>query len=157
MSDPLLSCILSSATRARYPSGVCGLIALLVMSFCAANERPLPVNLFPRLKAGQTFAYQISYHSDKQIKTESNVIVATPADSAKIDVNALLSLEILAVQSQGDRAVIHARTKFEVPKSDTGSQVPRIEPSAKQSQKQDPSANFVELTILADGRLDRLT
>jgi len=61
-------------------------------------------NLFPRLKAGQTFAYQISYHSDKQIKTESNVIVATPADSAKIDVNALLSLEILAVQAQGDRA-----------------------------------------------------
>src|SRR5258708_13816891 len=104
MSDPLLSCILSSATRARYPFAVCGLIALLVTPFCAANERPAPVNLFPRLKAGQTFAYQISYHSDKQIKTESNVIVATPADSAKINGNAFLSLEILGVPPHGHRA-----------------------------------------------------
>src|SRR5258707_4726817 len=112
MSDPLLSRILRLATRTRYPLAVCGLIALLVMSFCAAKERPAPVNLFPRLKAGQTFSYQISYHSDKQIKTESNVIVATPADSAKIDVNALLSLEILSVQVQRNRAVIDTRPRF---------------------------------------------
>jgi len=38
----------------------------------------------------------------KQIKTESNVIVCHACDSAKIDVNALLSLEILAVQAKGD-------------------------------------------------------
>ena len=157
MSDPRLNCILSSATRARYPSGVCGLIALLVMSFCAANERPLPVNLFPRLKAGQTFAYQISYHSDKQIKTESNVIVATPADSAKIDVNALLSLEILAVQAQGDRAVIHARSRFEVLNSDTRLKVPQIEPPDNQVQRKDPKGKLIEFTILADGRLNQVS
>ena len=157
MSNPLLSCILSSATRARYPSAVCGLIALLVMSFCAANERPAPVNLFPRLKAGQTFAYQISYHSDKQIKTESNVIVATPADSAKIDVNALLSLEILGVQAQGDRAVIHARTRFEVLNSDTRLKVPQIEAPDNQVQRQDPKGKLIEFTILADGRLNQVS
>src|SRR5437868_1136709 len=157
MSDPRLNCILSSATRARYPSGVCGLIALLLMSFCAANERPLPVNLFPRLKAGQTFAYQISYHSDKQIKTESNVIVATPADSAKIDVNALLSLEILAVQAQGDRAVIHARSRFEVLNSDTRLKVPQIEAPDNQVQRQDPKGKLIEFTILADGRLNQVS
>src|SRR5260370_31812581 len=156
MSDPLVSSILSSATRARYRSAFCGLIAVLVMCFCAANERPAPVNLFRRLKAGQTFAYQISYHSDKQIKTESNVIVATPADSAKIDVNALLSLEILGVQAQGDRAVIHARTKFEVLNSDSHFKVPNIEPPAGQVQRQDPDAKLIEFTILPDGRLDQV-
>src|SRR5712672_4301715 len=128
MSDPLVSCILSSATRARYRSAFCGLIALLVTSFCAANERPAPVNLLPRLKAGQTFAYQISYHSDKQIKTESNVIVATPADSAKIDVNALLSLEILGVHPLGENKIINARTKYQVLDSDSHFKTPEFEP-----------------------------
>src|SRR5258705_1731527 len=157
MSDPLLSRILSLSTRARYPFAVCGLIALLVMSFCAANERPAPVNLFLRLKAGQTFAYQISYHSDKQIKTESNMIVATPADSAKIDVNALLSLEILAVQAQGDRAVIHARTRFEVLNSDTRLKVPQIEAPDNHVQRQEPQGKLIEFTILPDGRLNQVS
>src|SRR5712672_3003799 len=157
MSDPLLSCILSSATRARYPFVVCGLIALLVMSFCAANERPAPVNLFPRLKAGQTFSYQISYHSDKQIKTESNVIVATPADSAKIDVNALLSLAILGDHGHVDKANITARTKYQVLNSDTRLKVPQIEAPDNQVQRQDPKGKLIEFTILADGRLNQVS
>jgi hypothetical protein len=153
---PLLARILDLATRATSPSAVCGVIVLLVVSSCVANERPAPVSLFPRLKAGQTFAYQISYHSDKQIKTESNVIVATPADSAKIDVNVLLHLEVLGVQAQGDRAVIHARTSFETLNSDYRLKVP-IESPDKQLQQQGSDGKFVEFTILADGRLDRLT
>jgi len=106
------------------------------------------------LKAGQTFAYQISYHSDKQIQTKSNVIVATPADSAKVDLSALLHLDVLSVQAQGDnRAVIRARTKFEILKPDSRAKAPWIEAPDKQLQKQD----FVEFTIRADGRLDRVT
>jgi hypothetical protein len=155
--EPLLARILDLAMRATSLSAVCGLIALLVVSSCVANERQAPVSLFPRLKAGQIFAYQISYHSDKQIKTESNVIVATPADSAKVDVNVLLHLEVLGVQAQGDRAVIHARTSFEILNSDNRLKVPRIESPDKQLQQQDSDGKFVEFTILADGRLDRLT
>jgi hypothetical protein len=157
MPDPLLGCIYNSAGRAKYPSAICGLIVLFLTPVCAANERPAPVNLFPRLKTGQTFAYQISYHSDKQIETKSNVIVATPADSARIDVNALLHVEVLGVQVKGDRAVIHARTKFEVLNSDSHFKVPQIEPPDVQLQKQDLNGKFVEFTILADGRLDGLT
>jgi len=90
------------------------------------------------LKAGQTFAYQISYHSDKQIQTKSNVIVATPADSAKVDVSALLHLEVLSVQTQGsNRAIIRARTKFEILKPDSRGTAPWIEPPGKRLQKQD--------------------
>jgi hypothetical protein len=113
------------------------------------------VNLFPRLQVGQAFSYQISYHSDKQVKTKSSVIVATPADSAKFDVNALLRLEILGVQAQGDRAIIRARTKFEVLDSDSHSKTPGFEPPS--AQVQDPKGKFIEFTILPNGRLDQVT
>src|SRR3984893_5598095 len=157
MPDPSLGRILNSASRAKYSFAVCGLIALLVPSFCAAKDRPVPVNLFPRLQAGQTLAYQISYHSDKHVKTESSVIVASPDDSAKVDVIALLRLEVLAVHAQGERAVIHARTKFEVLNSDSHFKVPQVEPPAAQVQKQDAAGKVVEFTILPDGSLDQIT
>lgn len=157
MPDSLLGRIANSSKRPTYRCAVCVLVVLLLVPLCAAKERPARVNLFPRLKAGQTFEYQISYHSDKQIKTESNVIVATPADSAKIDVNVLLLLEVLGVQAQGDRAVIHARTKFEIPNSDAPLAFSPTEAPDKQKHNQDANAEFVEFTILADGRLDRLS
>ena len=142
--------------RAKYSVPVCGSIALLMASVCAPNEQPARVNLFPRLQAGQTLAYQVSYHSEKNIKTQSSVIVATPDDSAKVEVNALLRLEVVSVQAQGDRATIHARTKFEVLNSDSHLSVPQIElPS--QVQRQDPTGKLVEFTILSNGRLGQVT
>jgi hypothetical protein len=143
--------------RARYPVCVGGAIALFAISLCAARNRPSPVNLFPRLQGGQSLAYQISYHSDKQIKTKSSLIVATPADSAKIDVNALLRLEILGLQAQGDRAIIRARTKFEVLASDSNFKTPGFEPPSPEVQRQDEKGKFIEFAILPDGRLDKVT
>src|SRR5260370_14469226 len=145
------------ARRAKYCGVAYGSIVLLAACLVAEKDRLARVNRFPRLQAGQTLAYQISYHSDKHVKTESRVIVAAPDDSAKIDVNALLRLEVLAVQAQGDRAVIHARTQFEVLNSDSHFKVPNIEPPAGQVQRQDPDAKFIEFTIHPDGRLDQLT
>jgi hypothetical protein len=107
--------------------------------------------------AGQNLAYQISYHSDKHIKTDSSVIVATPADSAKIDVNALLRLEVLGVQAQADRALIRARTKFEVLDSDSLFKTPGFEPPSSQVQRQDPKGKVIEFSILPDGRIDKIT
>src|SRR5258706_4873155 len=118
MTSRCTSRIRKLARRAAYPVFVCGSLALCVACFCAAKDRLAPVNLFPRLQAGQSLAYQISYHSDKHIKTDSAVIVATPADSNKVDVNALLRLEIIGVRDQADRAVIRARTRFQVLNSD---------------------------------------
>jgi hypothetical protein len=142
----------------KHTAGVCCLTVLLALAVCAAAEgRPQRVNLFPRLQAGQTFAYQIRYRSDKHVKTESPVIVAVPADSAKVDVNALVRLEILGVQAQGDRSLIHARTNFEVLESDFHFKVPAIEPPAPHLQKQDPSDRFIDFTILPDGGLDQVT
>jgi hypothetical protein len=143
--------------RAKYYVPVYGLIPLLVVCVVAAKGRPARVNLFPRLQPGQTLAYQISYHSDKHIKTESRVIAAAPNDSVKIDVSALLRVEVLSVQAQGDRAVIHARAKFEVLDSDSHFKVPNIEPLAVQVQRQDPDGKFIAFTILPDGRLDQVS
>jgi hypothetical protein len=132
-------------------------VTLLAVFVCDAKDRPKRVNLFPRLQAGQTLAYQISYHSDKHVRTESSVIVATPDDSAKVDVSALLRLEVLGVQAKGERAVIHARTRFEVLNSDSHFKVPQVEPPPAQLQKQDANGKVIEFTILPDGRLDQLT
>ncbi len=145
------------ARRARDYASVYGSIALLAACVCGAKGRTERVNLFPRLQPGQTLAYQISYHSDKHVKTESPVIVAAPDDSGKVDVNALLRLEVLGVQARGDRGVVHVRTKFEVLRSDSHFKVPNIEPPAPQVQKQDSNGKFIEFTILPDGRLDQVT
>src|ERR1700730_17715995 len=111
--------IRSRIWRAKYAVPLCVFFALCVIAVCAAKDRPERINLFPRVQAGQVLAYQISYHCDKSVKTESTVIVATPDNSEKTDVNALLRIEILGVQVQGGRAVIRARTKFETLNSDT--------------------------------------
>jgi hypothetical protein len=145
------------AGGANYSRSISGSLALFVISVCVAKDRPALVNFFPRVQAGQNLTYQISYHSDKHVKTDSSVIVATPDDSAKIDVSALLVLEVLGVQTQGDRAVIHARTKFEALGSNTHFKVPQFEPPAPQVQRQDPKGQLIEFTILPDGRLDHVT
>jgi hypothetical protein len=146
------------AWRAKHSAAVRALGVLLALSVCAAAKgRPPRVTLFPRLQAGQTFAYQIRYHSDKHVRTESPVIVAVPADSVKIDVNALVSLEILGVQAQGDRSVIHARTRFELLDSDSHRNVPDSDPPAAPLQKQEPGEKFIDFTILPDGGLHQVT
>jgi hypothetical protein len=144
------------ARRAKYCSVVYSSVVLLAVCVVAAKDRVARVSLFPRLQAGQTLAYQISYHSDKHVKTESRVIVAAPNDSAKIEVNALLRLEVLSVQAQGDRAVIQARTIFEILGSDSHFKVPNIEPPAPELQRQDSEGKVIEFTILPDGRLDQV-
>lgn len=145
------------ARRAKYYISIYGSAVLLAVSVVGAKSRPAPVNLFPRLQVGQILSYQISYHSDKQVKTQSRVVSSAPDDSAKIDVSALLHLEVLSVQARNDRAIIHARTKFEVLNSDFHFKVPNIDPTAAQAQRQDPDGKFIEFTILPDGRLDQVT
>ena len=132
-------------------------LAMLVLPMHAAKSQAGRVNLFPKLQVGQILAYQISYHSDKQVKTESPVISASPADSARMDVIALLSLEVLSVQAKGKRAAIRVRTKFQVLNSDLRFKVPAIEPPQGQVQREDPAGKFIEFTMFSDGRLDQVT
>lgn len=149
--------IYNPVRRAKHALAVGASVTLFAMCVCAAKTKPERVNLFPRLHAGQVLSYQIGYHSDKHIKTQSPVVGAAPDDSAKVDVNALLRLEVLGIEARDDRAIIHARVRFQALNSDTHFRVPQVESPAGSLQKQDPDEKFVEFTILPDGRLDQIT
>jgi hypothetical protein len=140
--------------RAKFAAPLCGSFALCLIAISAAKDRPERVNLFPRVQAGQVLAYQISYHSDKHVNTQSSVIVATPDNSEKTDVNALLRLEILAVQVQRGHAFIRARSKFG--DSDSPFNAAHMKPVAEPVSKQDSHEKFVQFTILPDGNLDQI-
>ena len=146
-------------TCAKVPQWFLGLVLFAVLAALSVNiaaARPDRVNLFPRLRAGQTLAYQISYHSDKQINTRSSVVVASPSDNAKVDVRGLLRLEILAVDRQGDRALIHARSRFELLNSDSHFKVPEVQAPDPKQQRQDPPGKSIDFVILPDGRIDSI-
>src|SRR5207302_4122787 len=75
-------------------------------------------------------------------------------DRAKVDVRGLLRLEILAVERQGDRALIHARSRFEFLNSDSHFKVPQVQAPDPQLQRQDPQSKSIDFIILPDGRID---
>ena len=133
--------------------------ALLAFFPGEAGSRTERVNLSPKLQAGQTINYEISYRSDKQTQTQSSVVLAEVPPAAVVDVRALLHLEILGVASQGKRATIHARMWFESLDSDSDSapraKTPSIQPPADQTpQTQAPNGIAIEFTVFPDGRVD---
>src|SRR5438874_209382 len=145
--------ILAKSTRSIIGLVLCAFLTTLTVN--TAATRTDRVNLFPRLRAGQKLIYQISYQSDKQVNTHSSITVASPSDNAKIDVRGLLRLEkILAVERQGDRALIHARSRFELLNSDSHFKVPEVQAPDPQLQRQDPQGKSIEFIILPDGRID---
>ena len=118
------------------------------------------LQLFPRLTAGETLTYEVSYRNDKEAKTESSVVMAgspgSPPDIS-VDVRGILRLEVLGIATQGSRAVIHARTWFQPLNSDAAMKPPDNLPAPPdQMQKQDPKGVAVEFTILPDGRVDQV-
>src|SRR5580704_19509409 len=74
------------------------------------------VTLFPKLVAGQVLTYQIAYHADKSATTKSTVATSTPQSPSGTEtkVQALLRLEVVGVEAQGQRAKVHARIFFQV-------------------------------------------
>jgi len=113
--------------------------------------------LFPRLHAGQTFTYYIQYRIKKNVKTESRVVMPTGPQDAETDAEWLLRVDILDVHPQGERAAIHARSRFQsvasamaqnntgVPQTSSGSTAPSLE------------SKPVDFTVLPDGRVDSIT
>jgi hypothetical protein len=122
----------------------CAVVGMLLpaRSPAANSDR---INLFPKLSAGQTLFYRITYHGDKNTKTQSSLVVAQVPPPVKVEVRALLRLEVLGVETQGQRAVVHARTRFESIEADD------------QAQTRDATKNVVEFTILSNGRIDQVT
>jgi hypothetical protein len=136
---------------------VCACVCTEPMSVkAAANDR---VALFPKLTAGQVLTYQIAYHASKSATTKSTVATSTPRSPSGTETNvgALLRLEVVGVERQGQRAVIRARSYIQIMNSATQLTIPRDIPTVPdQAQLQDSEGVSVEFTINPDGRIDQV-
>jgi hypothetical protein len=115
------------------------------------------VNLFPKLRAGQTLRYEVSYQSEKQTKTQSSVLLAEAPPNADVEAHALLRVEVLGVQAQGERDVIHARVWFASPDpAAKAEKSPNGDPRSDLAPQENPEGPSVDFTIFPDGRVDQV-
>jgi hypothetical protein len=122
-----------------------------------APSRDQRANLLPQLQPGQTLTYLIRFRSNKNVKTESTLVIPLAPTASQGDTRALLRIQILDVQQTGGRLAVHARSEFLG--NDTG------EPASKNaSQKQKsgqlpliPDGKPVEFTISAGGFVEKIT
>ena len=137
------------------------LLLFLALFFAAslalARNSSDRLNLFPRLTASQTLTYQISYRNEKQAKTKSSVVMSSAPANTDVDVRGLLRLEVLGIEIQGSRAVIHGRSWFQSLDSATQGKLPGdVSTPADQVQRQGPKGIAIEFTIFPDGRVDQV-
>jgi hypothetical protein len=149
----------------RHNFGGTGLLLVALIFACegiALDAKPATkdhATLFPKLTAGQVLTYQIAYHASKSANTKSTVATSTPRSPSGTETNvgALLRLEIVGVESQGQRAAIRARSYFQVMNSATHLAVPKDLPTPPdQVQRRDPKGVSIEFTINPDGRVDQI-
>ncbi len=111
------------------------------------------VHLFPKLQAGQIIDYQISFHSTRQTRTQSTIVLAEAPGDAIVDVQGLFRMEVLGVESQGQRSTIHARMRFPSLDSDAKAKIAAAQPQVPAPQ-QNPNGISLEFTIFPDGGID---
>jgi hypothetical protein len=121
---------------------------------CAGDTR---VKLIPELHAGQTITYLIRYRSDKNVKTESNVVAPMAPNAAQLDAHGLLQVDVLDVQQDGGKTAIHARSKFRTLDSGVWVKKPGAKEPHWQVQKVDPEGKQIEFTISPDGSVEKMT
>src|SRR5436309_12800336 len=118
------------------------LLLLAAATLCAADRR---AHFLPRLQPGQTITYLIRFQSDKNVKTESNVVAPMAPDAAQIDAHGLLRLEILGVQQSSSSAAIHLRGQFLTFE-------PNVQPRTPEEKRS--SGQSIEFTIFPDGAVN---
>lgn len=133
------------------------LAVFFAASLALARTSSDRLNLFPRLAPGQTVTYQISYRNEKQVKTNSSVVMASAPAEIAVDVRGLLRLEVLGIEMQGSRSVIHGRSWFQSLDSAAQGKLPgNVSTPPDQAQRQDPRGIAIEFTIFPDGRVDQV-
>ena len=121
---------------------------------CAGDTR---LNLIPDLHAGQTITYLIRYRSDKNIKTESNVVAPMAPNAAQMDAHGLLQVDVLEVRPEGGKTAIRARAQFRTLDSGVWVKKPGDKEPHWQIQKVDPEGRQIEFTIAPDGSAQKMT
>jgi hypothetical protein len=132
------------------------LAALFAIGASPAGSRSDRLNLFPQLHAGQTFSYEVSYQSEKQTKTQSSVFLAEPPPNANVEAHALLRVEVLSVQAQGERAAIHARARFASRESGPKAKNSNGDSLGNPGPQENPEDPSIDFTIFPDGHVDQV-
>jgi hypothetical protein len=130
--------------------------ALFAVCASQAGSRSDRVNLFPKLHVGQTLSYEVNYQSEKKTKTRSSVFLAEPPPNANVEAHALLRLEVLGVQAQGERNAIHARARFASLDPGAKAKTPNGDPRSDPASQENPEDPSIEFTILPDGHVDQV-
>lgn len=130
---------------------LCALVLAAVSPQAGSDSGRL--HLFPKLQAGQSLAYLIRFRNDKQIKVKSSVVAPMAPDGLQIDAHGLLLIDVLSVQPDGSRAVIHARSRFQALDSGVWLKSPGQKEPNWDRQRVTAEDKSVEFTILADGQL----
>jgi len=112
------------------------------LSLCAiAPSRGPRANLLPKLQPGQTLTYLVRFRSNKNVKTESTLVIPLAPTASQGDTRALLRIQILDMQQTDGRLAVHARSEFLG--NDTG------EPPSKNAPQNQKSG---QLPLKADGK-----
>ena len=115
------------------------------------------VQLLPKLQPGQTLAYLIRFRSEKNVKTESSLVIPLAPAASQVDTRGLLRVQILDTQQVEGRLIIHGRSEFLV--NDTAGVTAK-----NTSQNQEPGRQLlrpdgkpVEFTISPYGIAEKIT
>lgn len=114
-------------------------------------------DLLPKLQAGQTLTYLIRFRSDKNVKTESNVVVPLAPAASQMDLRELLRIQILDFQQVSGKLAVHARSEFLGSDADASTSK---NASQKHKSVQLPlksEGNPIEFTISPDGSAEKIT
>jgi len=136
---------------ARKLSSIVVFLSLSAATLCAGDKR---VHFLPQLQSGQTITYFVRFQSDKNVKTESNVVTPLAPNAAQVDAHGLLRIEILDVQQTATRAAIHMRGEFLTLDSGVWLKGPDRKKPDWDKQRVDPKGKSVEFTISPDGSVN---
>lgn len=132
-------------------------VGMLLSVSAIAASRDEHVDLLPKLQPGQTLTYLIRFRSDKNVKTESNLVLPLAPSASQVDTRGLLRIQILDSQQVSGKMTIHARSDFL--SDDTGEPSWKNASLKKELLKQTlkPEGKPVEFTISSDGFAEKIT
>lgn len=131
-------------------------IAFLALFSAALSANPASerIRLHPQLHPGQKLMYLVSVETERNIKTESRVVVPALPTNARIEVSMLLVAEIVRADADG---TVLVRTRFEKLSSDIGFGRPAEKTGPGGQNKEKLEDKFVEFSLAPDGGVANIT
>ncbi len=133
------------------------IIGIFLSAAPIAPSRDQRASLLPRLQPGQTLTYLIRYRSDKNVKTQSSLVVPLAPTASQIDAHGLLQVQILDLQQTRGRLAIHSRCQFLSAEDGISAAKPASEKSKPELQLLAPEGKPIEFTISPDGSAEKIT